>query len=69
MVRERRRGVDRRRPTGACRNLDRGLDTRAGSALRQATACGAAPPVRLAGQRPGRAGQPGCVGAWAPGTS
>jgi hypothetical protein len=29
----------------------------------------AAPPVRLAGQRPGRAGQPGCVGAWAPGTS
>ena len=40
-------------------------DARAGRADRQATARGAAPSVRLAGHRPGRAGQPGrtrCAG-------
>jgi hypothetical protein len=47
--------VDRRRPAGACRDLDRGRDARAGRTKRQATARRAPSPVRLAGQRPGRA--------------
>jgi integrase len=54
-VRERRRAVDRRRATGACRHLDRGRHTRACGAERQATARRDPPPVRLAGDRPGAA--------------
>ena len=61
-----RRAVDRRRPAGACRGVDRSVDARAGRTLGQAAAGGVAPSVRLAGQRPGRAGQPGAHGARAP---
>ena len=40
-------------------HLDRGGDMRTGRTLDQTTARRPASPVRLAGQRPGRAGQPG----------
>ena len=66
LVRERRRAVDRRRAAGARRHLDRGRDARARRAERQATARRDPSPVRLARHRPGRAGQPGRVGARAP---
>ena len=59
LLRERRRTLDRRRPAGARRHLDRGGDTRTGRTLGQTTARRPTSPVRLAGQRPGRAGQPG----------
>ena len=58
-VRRCRRAVDHRRPASACCDLDRGVDARAGSTLRQATARGSTAFIRLAGQRPGRARQPG----------
>ena len=37
LVRERRRAVDRRRPAGARRDLDRGVDARAGRADRSSS--------------------------------
>jgi hypothetical protein len=58
---ERRGAVDRRRPAGACRGVDRGVDARAGGAVRQATACRDQSPVRLAGDGPGGAGQSASV--------
>ena len=66
LVRKRPRAVDRRRQAGACRHLDRDVRARAGGALGQTAPRGAAPPGRLAGQRPGRAGQPGAHRAQAP---
>ena len=58
--------LDRRCPACACRHLDRSRHARAGRAERQATARRDPPPVRLAGHRPGGAGQSGRVGARAP---
>ena len=66
LVRRCRRAVDRRRPAGARCHLDRGRDARIGRAERQATARRDPPSVRLVGHRPGRAGQPGRLGARAP---
>jgi len=42
-----------------CSDMDRGRDARTGGALGQATARGTASSVRLVGQRPGDAAQPG----------
>jgi hypothetical protein len=51
------RAVDHRRPAGARRGVDRGRDARTSRAERQATAARRDPPsVRLARDRPGRAG-------------
>jgi hypothetical protein len=47
----------------ARRHLDRGADARLRGAERQAAARRASPPVRLACDRPGRAGQPGSIRA------
>ena len=63
LVRRCRRAVDRRRPASACRRLDRGRYARARGAEHQATARRDSPSDRLAGHRPGRAGQPGRLGS------
>jgi hypothetical protein len=57
LVRRPRRAVDRARRAVARRHLDRNADAGAIPAERQAAARGASPPVRLACDRPGRAGQ------------
>ena len=58
-----RRELDHRGAAAACRRVDRAADTDACRADRQAAARGDPPPVRLARDRPGRAAQPGRVGA------
>jgi hypothetical protein len=66
LVCECRSAVDRRRPAGSCRDLDRSVDARARGAKRQAAACRVTASVRLVGQWPGRADQSGTYGARAP---
>jgi hypothetical protein len=60
------RAVDWRHAAGARRDLDQSRYARACGAERQAAARRDPSPVRLAGHRPGRAGQPGRVGTRAP---
>jgi hypothetical protein len=55
--------VDHRRAAAACRRLDRAADARTCGADRQAAPGRIAPSVRLAGDRPGAADQPGRIGA------
>ena len=60
---DQRRAVDRGRAAASRRRLDRAADARARGADRQAAAGRAPPPVRLAGDRPGGADEPGRLGA------
>jgi hypothetical protein len=66
LVRRRWRAVDRHRAAGACCYLDRDVSAQAGRAVAPTTVGGAASPVRLAGQRPDGADQPGAYCARAP---
>ena len=63
LVRGQRGAIDHGRAAASRRGLDRAADARACGTDRQAAPGGAAPSVRLAGDRPGDAGEPGRLGA------
>ena len=64
LVRGQRGAIDHGGVAAACRCLGRGADARACGTGREAAACSTAPCVRLAGDRPGDADEPGRIGAW-----